>query len=108
MRVAVTSRRLDGLILGIGLAVLVGAVPVAFSLPSFSRTSGLSCDGCHRDGPQLNERGLSFLASGYRMASAHGSEPPRFPGLSVEAGVGLGVSADEWPTRRFASRVMVE
>jgi hypothetical protein len=46
-------------------AFLWGASPEA--TPQFARTYAVQCSHCHSAPPRLNERGLRFLAAGYRM-----------------------------------------
>lgn len=48
------------------LAALVYPSPVA-ATPQFARTYRVDCSHCHAAPPRLNERGLRFLAAGYRL-----------------------------------------
>lgn len=50
------------------IAVAVAAVPtVADATPQFARKHRVDCSSCHSVPPRLNERGLRFLAAGYRF-----------------------------------------
>lgn len=51
-----------------GFLALFAAIP-AFSeaTPQFARTYRVDCSYCHSSPPRLNERGLRFLAAGYRI-----------------------------------------
>lgn len=40
----------------------------AHATPQFARTYRVDCSHCHSLPPRLNERGLAFMAAGYRMA----------------------------------------
>lgn len=42
----------------------------AFATPQFARTYRVDCSHCHAVPPRLNERGLAFVAAGYRFAEA--------------------------------------
>src|SRR5918992_1585667 len=45
--------------------------------PQFARRYRVDCSSCHASPPRLNERGLRFLAAGYRF---EGEQPsPTFP-----------------------------
>ena len=43
--------------------------------PQFARTFRVDCSHCHSAPPRLNERGLRFLAAGYRMDSGDQRSP---------------------------------
>lgn len=60
------SRRL---ILMAGLTIGLGLVfsPIAEATPQFARTYRVDCSHCHSAPPRLNERGLNFVAAGYRL-----------------------------------------
>ena len=58
-RLAITSLALG--------AILLWAGPV-HATPQFARMYRIECSQCHSLPPRLNERGLAFLASGYRFA----------------------------------------
>lgn len=50
--------------------LLVGSLSVAVgATPQFARKYQVECSYCHVAPPRLNERGLAFLANGYRMDS---------------------------------------
>lgn len=49
------------------VCISVGASSVAEATPQFARTYRVDCSHCHSSPPRLNERGLNFLASGYRL-----------------------------------------
>jgi hypothetical protein len=47
--------------------VLFLAPPAAWATPQFARLYAVDCSHCHSLPPRLNERGLAFLAAGYRF-----------------------------------------
>jgi hypothetical protein len=55
-----------------GLLVVVAALLPAVSeaTPQFARTYKVDCSHCHASPPRLNERGLRFVAAGYRLEGA--------------------------------------
>jgi len=59
------------------LAVLLffswGLAP-AYGVPSFARQTGLTCNVCHRNPPELTAFGRNFKLQGYVLASATNSE----------------------------------
>src|SRR5918992_3581249 len=49
-------------------ATLISATASSLeATPQFARTYRVDCSSCHSAPPRLNERGLRFLASGYRF-----------------------------------------
>lgn len=48
----------------------VVAASTAFATPQFARTFRVDCSHCHSQPPRLNQRGLAFVAGGYRFADA--------------------------------------
>src|SRR5687768_15161055 len=50
------------------LALIAALTPVDLeATPQLARTYRVDCSYCHSSPPRLNERGLRFLASGYRL-----------------------------------------
>jgi hypothetical protein len=50
------------------VALIAALTPVDVeATPQFARTYRVDCSYCHSSPPRLNERGLRFLASGYRL-----------------------------------------
>jgi hypothetical protein len=47
---------------------MLGAPSLVEGTPQFARTYRVDCSYCHSLPPRLNERGLNFLAAGYRLA----------------------------------------
>ncbi|MBM3820181.1 MAG: hypothetical protein FJW14_14350, partial [Acidimicrobiia bacterium] len=59
------------------LAAAVVATPsVAEGTPQFARAYRVDCSYCHSLPPRLNERGLNFLAAGYRLPEPRSSTFP--------------------------------
>jgi hypothetical protein len=52
---------------GFLVAVIGLFAPDAEATPQFARAYRVDCSFCHSSPPRLNERGLRFLASGYRL-----------------------------------------
>jgi len=47
------------------IAILVLTVRSVYAVPSFARQTGLSCNVCHRNPPQLTAFGRNFKLKGY-------------------------------------------
>ena len=54
------------------------APPASEATPQFAREHQLRCTACHRLPPKLNEDGLDFQASGYRLPERQRRDPPGF------------------------------
>jgi hypothetical protein len=61
------------------LALAIGA-STADATPQFARLYRVDCSQCHMAPPRLNEQGLTFLLSGYRL---EGRSPRRTPPVAV-------------------------
>jgi len=46
----------------------------AYAVPSFARQTGLSCNVCHRNPPELTQFGRNFKLRGYSLRSAAGDD----------------------------------
>jgi hypothetical protein len=65
-KTTVTTRS-DRLHLAFTLAISASAPSLAEATPQFAQVYRLDCSYCHSSPPRLNERGLGFLAAGYRL-----------------------------------------
>jgi hypothetical protein len=65
------------------VATAVGASHVlgvdASATPQFARTYRVDCAHCHSSPPRLNERGLAFVAAGYRFADGSADRQTTVP-----------------------------
>ena len=62
------------------LLCILGASPaVSEATPQFARTYRVDCSYCHSAPPRLNERGLRFVAAGYRL----GGDEERAPTIPL-------------------------
>jgi hypothetical protein len=50
-------------------AILTGAAPAAFAVPSFARQTGMACEACHTVYPELTHFGRVFKANGYTLTN---------------------------------------
>jgi hypothetical protein len=75
----------------LSILVIVGR---AYAVPSFARQTGLSCNVCHRNPPELTAFGRNFKLRGYTLAS-------------VAAGDKVGTSKDLWLTRNIPLSAMI-
>jgi hypothetical protein len=55
------------LLAGVTMCIRLAVPPMAEATPQFARTYRVDCSHCHSAPPRLNERGLNFLAAGYRL-----------------------------------------
>jgi hypothetical protein len=67
------SRYLPRLRIGIFFAGVVVIPALSEATPQFARTYKVDCSHCHASPPRLNERGLRFVAAGYRLEGAERS-----------------------------------
>lgn len=49
--------------------LILGSLPSAHAVPSFARQTGLSCNVCHSNPPELTQFGRNFKLRGYVLAS---------------------------------------
>lgn len=56
-------------------SILSVAPALSEATPQFARTHRLACSYCHSAPPRLNERGLRFVAAGYRLEEADERSP---------------------------------
>jgi hypothetical protein len=75
----------------LSLLVVVGR---AYAVPSFARQTGLSCNVCHRNPPELTAFGRNFKLKGYTLAS-------------VAANDKVGNSKDLWLTKNIPLSAMI-
>jgi len=54
--------------------VLLSAVGSSYAVPSFARQTGLSCNTCHRNPPELTSFGRLFKLRGYNLAAIPSNE----------------------------------
>ncbi len=82
----------------VGFLVWIGALPTASrATPQFARQHQLRCTACHLLPPKLNEDGLAFQASGYRL-------PARLQNQKTESEQPAGLATIPlavWITGRF-------
>ena len=60
------------LLLFVVLVLLLRSVQLD-ATPQFARAHEVECSHCHSSPPRLNERGLRFLAAGYRFVDGDGT-----------------------------------
>jgi hypothetical protein len=82
--------------------LLVWATP-AGATPQFARRYQVDCAQCHSAPPRLNQRGLEFLARGYRWPGSLDQRGTRTPPLAVWSTIDLdrrtGASVRGFPSR---------
>ena len=85
------------------LVLFVSLMPADLeATPQFARTYRVGCASCHSAPPRLNERGLKFLAAGYRF---EGEERVRTIPLAIWNTVDLEVRHSADFSKGFPSRV---
>ncbi len=84
-RIAQPLYRNPGVFLVFGLLALVFSSHPASAVPSFARQTGLACNACHTNFPELTAFGRQFKLNGYVMSDGGKWVPP----LAAMAQVGL-------------------
>jgi len=62
------------MIVPMALLTLVLVLPRAYAVPSFARQTGLSCNVCHSNPPQLTAFGRDFKLAGYVLADTNATD----------------------------------